>query len=142
MKFRSDRRGQIRVIEAFFASMLILSTLTMIPAFQPRSPAAPSNVLSSQALNALTILDGDGHLSALVDEGNWTALRLCVAALVSPAVWFNVSVFTQNMVPLNNVTISNGAPASDCIASAEYLCVSTSEAFVGYVVRLQLAAVD
>jgi hypothetical protein len=141
MRFRRDRRGQIRIIEAFFASMLMLSMLAMIPALQTNTLPARGG-LSTEPLKVLTSLDGNGHLTTLVDQHNWTALRDCFEAVISPVVWFNVTVFDHNMTPLNTAAISNGGPASERIESAEYICTSLSADFAVYIVRLQLAGVN
>jgi hypothetical protein len=136
-----NRRGQIRVIEAFFAAVLMLSSLTLIPTVQRLSSSVES-VQSSTALNVLATLDSDGHLSELVDQRNWSSLRSCVASLVSPALWFNLTVYDQNMTPLNDRAICSGGAISDNIDSAEYLCVSPDGTFSLYFVRLQLAGLN
>lgn len=62
--FRKDKRGQIRVIEAFLASMLILACLTLIPA-QTTNRTPSDSVLLSKAQNALLSLDSDGYVGKL-----------------------------------------------------------------------------
>jgi hypothetical protein len=140
--FLQNKRGQVRVIEAFFASILMLSALTLItPAFQHLSSGSNS-VLSAMALNVLTSLDGNGHLSRLLDQKNWTAIQSCVEALVAPAVWFNLTVYDKNMIPINNTPICNSGAISDHIEAADYLCVSMSGTYAVYNLRLQLAGLD
>jgi hypothetical protein len=140
-RFLQNKRGQVRVIEAFFASILILSSLTLIPVVQHFSSGSNS-VLSSTAFNVLASLDGNGHLAQLVDQKNWTAIRNCVEALVSPAIWFNLTVYDENMTCISNMPICNGNSISNHIEVADYLCASTSGTYAIYNVRLQLAGLD
>jgi hypothetical protein len=136
-----NKRGQVRVIEAFFAAVLMLSSLTLIPVVQKFSSAS-DGALSSSALNLLSSMDGDGHLGALLDQRNWSAVQSCLEALVSPAVWFNLTVYDENMVPLNGVPICNGGSVSDHIEAADYLCASAGGTYAVYIVRLQLAGLN
>jgi hypothetical protein len=136
-----NKRGQIRVIEAFFASILLLSSLTLIPVAQ-RHTSDSNSVFSSWALNAITSLDSDGHLATLVDKQNWTALRNCIESVIPPAVWFNVTVFDENMTCINAVPICSGSAISDHIEAVDYLCPSTNGNYIIYTIRLQLAGLD
>ena len=136
-----NKRGQIRVIEAFFAAVLILSSLALIPVL-PKSSAGSNGVLSATALNVLASLDSDGHLADLVDQRNWTVLQNCIEAFVPPAVWFNLTVYDENMTPINNVSICSGSAISDHIEAADYLCASKRGTYAVYNVRLQLAGLD
>ena len=136
-----NKRGQIRVIEAFFASILLLSSLTLIPAVQ-RYTSGSNTVLSSWALNVITSLDTDGHLATLVDQQNWTALQSCIESVVPPAVWFNVTVFDENMTCINTVPICSGSAINNHIDAVDYLCPSTNGNYIIYTIRLQLAGLD
>jgi hypothetical protein len=138
---RRNRRGQVRVIEAFFASVLMLSVLSMIPMLQHLASGS-DGVGSSTALRVLSNLDGDGHLARLIDQRNWSALQSCVKALVSPAMWFNLTVFDENMTQVNSAPICNGGPISDRIEAADYICASTGRTYAVYDVRLQLSGPD
>ena len=141
MNFLTNKRGQIRVIEAFFAAVLMLSSLALIPAVQ-KVTSDSNSVLASTAFNVLASLDSNGHLASLVDAGNWSAIGSCVEALVPPAVWFNVTVFGEDMAPLNSVPICNGGAIGNHIEAADYLCVSVSGDYAIYTVRLQLGGLN
>ena len=140
MKLLRDERGQIRIIEAFFASLLILSTVALIPS-QPPVANTTNEVLQTKGQDALMTLDRNGYLSTLIENGNWTVLRKCLMSLLSPAIWFNLTVFDENMNAVNNTPISSGSPVSDKIVSAEYVCAGISREYRVYVVRLQLSSV-
>jgi len=141
MRFVKDKKGQVRVIEAFFASVLILSCLTLIPA-QPTPKNTSSSNLASLAENTLVSLDSDGHLSLLVASEDWAALGRCVESALPLSVWFNLTVYDVNSHPLNDYPICNGGAVSNTISSFNYVCASSSSNFEVYVLQLQLAAVD
>ncbi|MCW4047046.1 MAG: hypothetical protein NWE99_05745 [Candidatus Bathyarchaeota archaeon] len=141
MRLLKDKKGQIRTIEAFFASMLLLASLTLIPAAQNR-PGGSFDMLSSTAQNILLSLDSNGHLAELISSGNWTELKSSIQSAVSPAMWFNLTVFNENMTSINNTPICSGSAVSDNIVSTDYVCAATSSNYAIYIVRLQLAMVD
>lgn len=142
MRLLKDKKGQIRVIEAFFASVLLLSSLTLIPMVQRSQSSGVTGTLSSTAFNLLVSLDSGGHLADLVDDQNWTDIQNLVQSFVPLTVWFNLTVFDQNMAHLNDFPICSGGSVSDTIQSADYVCASTSANYAVYIIRLQLAAVD
>ena len=141
MRLLKDKKGQIRTIEAFFASILLLSSLTLIPAVQQHSSDS-TEALSSTAHNILMSLDSDGHLASLIGNESWGTLKSCVQSSLSPMVWFNVTVFDENMAPLNDMPITSGSPVNDQMVSVDYVCASSSSDYAVYIVRLQLAGVD
>ena len=141
MRLLKDKKGQIRVIEAFFASILLFSILTLVPA--PRNAGDTSNqTLISMGQNALITLDNNGYLSRLIENESWITLRECIQSAFPPTVWFNLTVFDENNTALNNVTISSGSPINEKIASLNYVCVSQSPNYTIYLIQLQLAVVS
>jgi hypothetical protein len=140
LKLLNDRKGQVHVIEAFLASMLLLSCLTLIPT-QPNLKNTNST-LSSTAENILVSLDCNGHLAQEIEGGNWLRLKNSIESALPLTVWFNLTVFDQNMNCLNTYPICNSGAVSSKIVSYDYLCVSQSGNFAVYTLRLQLSAVD
>ncbi len=140
MKLLNNKKGQIRVIEAFLASVMLLSCLTLIPAQTPQHPQ--NGNLASQAQNVLLSLDSNGHLSKLIDAADWVGLQKSVAAALPLTVWFNLTVYDADMHPLNAFPICNGGVVSDRVASASYVCASQNSTYTVYVLTLQLAGVD
>ncbi len=136
-----NNKGQTRVIEAFFASVLLLSCLAFIPVAQ--TPVNSSNCkLSSMALNTLVSLDDGGRLSNLIDIRDWATLRSLVLSEIPSTVWFNLTTFDSDSTPLNDVLITNGSPVSENVEAANYVCVSTNASYAVYFLRLQLASVS
>ena len=140
MRLISNKKGQVRVIEAFFASVLLLSCLTLIPA--QTTPKNSNSDLSWKAQNVLLTLDSDGHLASLVDNHDWAALRAGVESALPLTTWFNLTVYDRDMNVLNPFPISNGGAVNDRIVSVDYVCVSQNSTFAVYVLQLQLAVVD
>jgi hypothetical protein len=140
MRLLKDKKGQVRVIEAFFASMLLLSCLTLIPA--QISPKNSMGDISWKTENVLSSLDGDGHLANLVDDHEWVTLGQCVESALPLTTWFNLTVYDKNMNVLNHYPISNGGAISDNIVSYDYVCALQNSTFAVYVLRMQLAVTD
>jgi|YelNatPaOPRAMG01_1025707.scaffolds.fasta_scaffold44059_2 hypothetical protein len=143
MRFLNDRKGVARVIEAFFAAMLMLSCLTLIPAqANPRGASGVSGNLDSMAQNVLVSLDSDGHLATLIDSRDWEAVGNCIQSALPLTVWFNFTVYDTSLNALNPYPICNGGAVSNTITSVEYVCASPNSTYTVYVVQLQLAVAD
>ncbi len=136
-----DNRGQIRVIEAFLASMLILTCLTIIP-IQPASVQGSDEDLASKAENVLLSLDSNGQLGRLIDAHDWRGLGDCMASALPLTVWFNLTVYDADNNCLNSYPICSSGAVSNDISSLTYICASTNSAYAVYVLQLQLAVVD
>ena len=141
MRLLKDNKGQIRIIEAFFASILLLSSLTLIPAVQEHSSDS-TEALSSTAHNILLSLDSEGQLASLIGNESWINLKSFIQSSLSPMVWFNLTVFDESMAPINDVPMTSGSPVNDRIVAVNYVCASTSSNYAVYIIRLQLAGVD
>jgi hypothetical protein len=141
MRLLTDKRGQVRVIEAFFASILLLSCLALIPA--PSSEIKDSSInLASTAQNVLLSLDNDGHLANAVAGGNWQSIKNGLESVLPLNVWFNLTVMDKNLICLNPYPICNAGSVSDKVYSLDYVCVGQSGTFAVYILRLQLSLVD
>jgi len=138
VKLINNRQGQIRTIEAFLASLLIFATLALIPSPNVVEKTHYST-LATTGTQALLALDSNGALSQMITNQNWTALRSCTLSLLPVSLWFNITVFDENMAPLNNVAVSNGGPINEEIVAVNYVCASPEANYKLYIVRLQLA---
>ena len=121
MRLIKNKKGQVRVIEAFFASMLLLGRLALIPA--QVTPRSPTSNLVWKAENILLTLNGDGHLSSLIDNHDWSAIKNSIESALPLTTWFNLTVYDQNQNILNPFPISNGGAVSRNIISYNYVCV-------------------
>ena len=138
---KNDKRGMVRTIEALIASLLILSTISLVPSDFGSEPTHYST-LSSQGTKVLVSLDSNGVLSKLIEEENWTSLKNCVQSMLPVSLWFNLTVFDENMNSLNDVFVSNGSPVSEDITAANYVCATSGGTYAVYLVRLQLSEVS
>jgi hypothetical protein len=141
VRLLKDNKGQIRIIEAFFAAVLLLSSLTLIPVAEKKASDSTA-ILSSTARNILMSLDSNGHLASLISSESWVNLKSCVQSALSPMAWFNLTVLDENMTPINDILITSGSAVNDKIVAVDYVCASTGSDYAVYIVRLQLAGVD
>jgi hypothetical protein len=137
----SDKRGQVRVIEAFLASMLILACLTLIPS-QSNGIQRSSINMDSTAENVLLSLDSDGQLGRFIDSRDWASLGSCLAAALPLTVWFNLTIYDSAGGCLNSYPICNGGAVSNQVSSVTYICASPNSTYAVYVLQLQLAVLD
>jgi len=140
LRLLNNKKGQVRVIEAFFASMLILSCLALVPTQE--SPKSSALNLAWKAQNVLLTLDSDGHLANLVDNHDWTKLGKSIESSLPLTTWFNLTVYDKKLNVLNDFSISNGGSVSDRIISVDYVCVSQNSTFEVYILQLQLSVID
>jgi hypothetical protein len=141
MRLLNDKRGQVRIIEAFFAAMLLLSVLAMLPNI-PSARNDSTQTLSSTAYNTLLSLDQEGQIGSMIKNRDWNGLQVLIQSALPTAAWFNLTVYDANMNTVNDKPISNGSPVSDSIVAVDYSCVGLSSDFAVYLVRLQVAGVD
>ena len=129
----------MRVIEAIFATIILMSCLALIPSSS--SVGNSTGNLASKAQNILLSLDSNGHLATLVDNQNWASLKECLESALPLTAWFNLTVFDPNMKIINPFPICNAGAVSDKIVSVDYVCASQNNVYSIYIFRLQLSEV-
>lgn len=139
MRLMDNQKGVVRVIEAFLASILLVSCLAVIPT-QPTFQNSTENLVST-AQNVLQSLDSNGHLGTLIDNRDWTALENSIGSTLPLTTWFNLTVFDENMKALNSFPISNGGNVNNKIVSIDYVCASENSTYSIYILQLQLSTV-
>ena len=130
--------GQIRVIEAFLAVLIIFSAFAVTANLTVSENASRNSELASVGLQVLTKLDSDSTLGRLIEEGNWTGLREVLVVALPLGVVFNLTVLDDQMQQVNAEVVSNGGFASEDIAFVEYVCCGGAQVFRCYVVYLWL----
>jgi len=130
----------VRIIEAIFATALLMSCLALVPS-SSSSVTDSTGKLISTAQNVLLSLDSNGQLATLIDNQNWIALKDCLESALPLTVWFNLTVFDQNMNCINPFPICNAGAVSDKIVSVDYVCASQNSTYAIYILRLQLSEV-
>jgi len=138
---KNQKRGQIRIIEAFLAVLIVFSSLAISASLTTERKTTESSDLASIGLQALMKLDSDGSLSDYIETGNWSGLRETLNLLLPEGVSFNLTVYDGDMQQINNEAITNGNLDSQEVASVKYVCVSQNPNFKYYVIYLHLAVV-
>ncbi|MEM2118832.1 MAG: hypothetical protein QW840_01775 [Candidatus Bathyarchaeia archaeon] len=139
-KFLRDKKGQIRIIEAFLSMLVLFAALAICSALSPPSNNSRQKTLTLTALQVLVQLDERGELDKFIENESWAELSEALRLLLPVGVSYNLTVFDEELQQLNNVLISRGYLEED-VASAEYICVSRSLQGRFYILRLQLAVV-
>ena len=134
-----DRRGQIRVLEAFLATIVVFSALLLTkPIYVAFNSQDDQDALYSIGLNALIELDREGDLGQLIEQRNWTEISSRLSILLPLGVSYNFTVYDEELGILNDSSISSGNLNGRNVVSIQYLLVDRTN-FNFYVVRLQLA---
>lgn len=136
---KNQNRGQIRIIEAFLAALIIFLSFAVSSNLSVRQNVNKSEDLASIGLQALVKLDSDGSLGKYIDCGNWTALRDALNIVLPAGICFNLTVYNDQMHQVNTAVISNGGFGSQQIAFVQYICASQSMVFRCYIIHLHLA---
>lgn len=134
-----NNKGQIRTFEAFLAILLLFSALALATLVSPASNLDNDNSLANVGTQALVSMDNDGQLGRLIDERNWTTLADALNTLLPVGVSFNLTVYDENLQPINHASISNGIIPNQNVVSIQYPCASPSPQSNYYLLRLQLA---
>ncbi len=133
-----DNKGQMRTVEAFLAILLLFSALAMTTLVSPASNFENDSTLAPIGMQALVSMDIDGQLGRLADERNWTALTNALKTLLPVSISYNLTLYNENLQPINNVSISNGIIPNQNVVSIHYPCASPSSQSSYYLLRLQL----
>ncbi len=136
---KNQNKGQIRIIEAFLAVLIIFSSFAVSANLTVSRNVTKSDDLASVGLQALLNLDLDGSLGKYIDDGDWSSLRDALNLALPAGISFNLTVYDTQMQQVNNAAISNGAFSSQEIAFVEYVCASRGLVFRCYKLHLYLA---
>ena len=138
---KNQKRGQIRIIEAFLAVLIVFSSLAISTSLTTERKTTESSDLASIGLQVLMKLDSDGSLSDYIESRNWSGLRETLSLLLPEGVSFNLTVYDGDMQQINNEATTNRNLDSQEVASVKYVCVSQNPNFKYYVIYLHLAVV-
>ncbi|NIO37254.1 hypothetical protein GTO27_06060 [Candidatus Bathyarchaeota archaeon] len=131
-------RGQIRIIEAFLAALILFSSLAISANVSVTQNSSSREDMSPAGLQVLMKLDSDGSLGRYIDSKDWSTLREVFDLALQTGVTFNITVYDVEMHPINDEIISNGGFSSEDVAFVEYICVGHEDAFHCYIVHLYL----
>ena len=136
---KNQNRGQLRIIEAFLAVLIIFSSFAISANLTVTQNTTNHDDLPSIGLQALMKLDSDGSLGEYIEDGDWAALRDALNLVLPTGIAFNLTVHNGQMQQVNTDVISNGGFSSQDITFVEYVCASQGIDFHCYIIYLYLA---
>jgi len=139
MKMHGCRLGQIRVLEAFLAVIVVFGALLLSrPIYTSYDDSVDQEILYSIGMNVLMHLDQDGDLGRLISQRDWTEISSRLSILLPIGVSYNLTVYDEELNILNNSPILSGDLNAKGVVSIQYVVVDR-ESLNLYIVRLQLA---
>lgn len=146
LRGKRGRQGQMRVIEAMMASLIIVFAVSFINLFAvtPVSPKYESSELEKIGYNVLHDLDEEGLLARFVckDPPEWVNMTAALAASLPTDVYFNLTVFDVSGRVVNTQSIGYGASRvfsnSTYVASVTYVVPGYQLVYKARVLVLQL----
>jgi len=135
---RNANKGQIRIIEAFFAVIIVFSAFAVSANLSVSNQATSHRNLASVGLNSLMELDKGGYICKCVTTGNFAALREALSLVLPTGVGFNLTIFDTQMNQVNTETVANSGFGNQDVVSVEYVSASQDNPFLCYVVHMQL----
>ena len=136
-----DQKGEIRIIEAFLA-IAVMFVAVLIPITWPSSPdLTQSKDLAYIGTQALITLDVNGTLGNLITQKNWTSIKQSLDILLPMGVSFNLTIYDENLRPINDQTIQNANLLGSEVVSVQYACASQNLDVEFYILRMQLAEI-
>jgi len=136
---KSRNRGQIRIIEAFLAVLIVFSSFAISANLTVTQNTTNHDELVLIGLQALLKLDSDGSLGKYIEDGDWAALRDALNLFLPTGIVFNLTVYNGQMQQINTDVISNGGFSSQDITFVEHVCASQGSNFHCYIIHLYLA---
>jgi hypothetical protein len=132
------RRGAVHTLDAFLAASIIAMALLYAAQTPRERDYIGEETLKAEGMQALMRLNGNGTLGLLVEARSWGELEQVLRIALPGGVSFNLTVFDEFGLHLNNVTISNGGLIGRTVESLEYLLAVESGVCPLYRIRLQL----
>jgi len=142
--FMRGRRGQVRVIEAIMASLIIVFAIAFINLFAvtPVSLKYESSELEKIGYNVLHDLDEERLLARFVSKAEWENLTAALAASLPTDVYFNLTVYDVSGKVVNTQSIGYGDSRvftnSTYVASVTYVVPGYKLVYMPRVLVLQL----
>jgi len=134
-----DNKGQIRIIEAFLAISVMFSVLVLNVPMSSTPDLERQGTLKKLGTQVLIKLDNNGTLGKLIESGNWTALRQAMNLFLPACVFYNLTVYDENMQRVNAQEVSNSNQEGSEAIVIQYLCATQSSDTHFYTIKLQLA---
>lgn len=134
-----DNKGQIKVIEAFLAVSVMFSVLVLNAPMSSTPNLERQGTLKKLGTQVLIKLDNNGTLGKLIESGNWTALIQAMNLFLPTGIFYNLTVYDENMQRVNAQEIGNSSQEGSEAVVIQYLCATQSSDTHVYTIKLQLA---
>jgi hypothetical protein len=110
MKIKRWNKGQMRVIEAILASLIIVAALTFVNFFSvnPSREKYEISELDRLGYNVLHGLDLEGILGRFVYSQEWDNLEAAISVTLPADVYFNLTILNIERVEINDSEIFYG----------------------------------
>jgi hypothetical protein len=128
-KVRNHRsiKGQMRVVEAIMASLIVISAVTFLYFFAatPSSQAHDTSELEKIGHNVLHDIDEQRLLARYVYNSEWANFTSALVVSLPTNVYFNLSIYDTNHNPISHPLIQYGNQqvfsSSVAVASVTYI---------------------
>jgi len=134
-----DQRGQVRIIEAFLSIAVIFSAVLISVSFPSSPDLTKQRSLANLGTQALIELDVNGTAGNWIMQENWTAIKQSLDVLLPIGVSFNLTIYDEDLHPINNQTIQNSDLLGRETISVQHACASQNPDVKFFILRLQLA---
>lgn len=132
------RRGVVHTLDAFFAAVIILTTLLYASQVPRERDYEASASLRARGFEALVRLDGNGTLGRLVEDRGWDEMEALLRLALPSGVSFNLTVLDEGGSAVNDRAVSSGGLVGRTVEAVDYLLAVESAECPLYRVRLQL----
>lgn len=120
-------KGQMRVVEAVMASLIVVSAFGFLYVFAPTPSSQPQQTSELEKIghNVLHDMDEQGLLSRFVYNSEWENLTAALIVSLPTNVYFNLSIYDTNSNPIVQPLIQYGNPqvfdSATAAASVTYI---------------------
>jgi len=143
-KNQRSRKGQMRVVEAVMASLIVVSAVAFLYVFAatPSSQSQETSELEKIGHNVLHNIDEQRLLTRFVYGSEWENLTLALVVSMPTNVYFNLSIYDVNGNPINDQLIQYGNQqifdSSSAVASVTYIVPGYQTSYSPRVLVLKL----
>ncbi len=139
-----NSKGQMRVIEAIMASIIVISAVAFLYVFAvvPSSQTYEAGELEKIGHNILHDIDEQGLLTRFVYNGEWANLTAALIVSVPNDVYFNLTICDTNGNSIGHPLIQYGNSqafsSSKAVASVTYIVSGFQGSYDPRILVLQL----
>jgi hypothetical protein len=144
-KIVESHKGQMRVIEAIMASLIVVSAIVFLYMFAaaPSSQTYETSELEKIGHNILHDIDEQRLLSRFVYNGEWANLTSALIVSVPNDVYFNLTIYDTSGNYIGHPLIQYGNSqifeASKSVASVTYIVSGYQTSYSPRILVLKLA---